>query len=76
MLAGWGGTEDEAVQLCFAVFPDKDPPTRSSGAPIALFDSLEDAMDWGLGRFPGGAFRLKYLKFILLEGEQPNRADQ
>jgi hypothetical protein len=64
------------VHLCFAIFPDREASARSTGAPIALFDSLEDAMNWGLGRFPGGAFRLKYLQYVVLEGEQQTPANQ
>jgi hypothetical protein len=63
--------EGSTVHLCFAVFPDnKEPRAGSKGAPLALFDTLEDAMDWGLERFPGGAFRLKYLTYVVLEGQQ------
>ena len=53
---------------CFAIFPDE--PTPGAGvAPVAVFDCLEDAMNWGLERFKGGAFRLKYQRLVLVESD-------
>jgi hypothetical protein len=51
---------------CFAIFPD-EPSPGAAGTPVAVFDCLEDAMNWGLERFKGGAFRLKYQRLVLLE---------
>jgi hypothetical protein len=60
--------EDELVECCFAIFPDEIAPgTRAK--PIAIFDTLEDAMEWALQRFKGGAFRLRYERFILLDDD-------
>jgi hypothetical protein len=56
--------DDDLVECCFAIFPDET--TGSRPRPIAIFDTLEDAMEWGLQRFKGGAFRLRYERFLLL----------
>jgi hypothetical protein len=67
--------EEVLVDCCFAIFPDE----TASGArarPIAIFDTLEDAMDWALQRFKGGAFRLRYERFVLLDDGQNEPADQ
>jgi hypothetical protein len=56
------------MHTCFAIFPD-DPSPGAGGAPVAVFDCLEDAMNWGLERFKGGAFRLKYQRIVLLESD-------
>jgi hypothetical protein len=59
---------------CFAIFPD-DPSPAAGGTPIAVFDCLEDAMNWGLERFKGGAFRLKYQRLVLLETDSDETLD-
>ena len=57
------------MDCCFAIFPDETLP-GSRPRPIAIFDTLDDAMEWGLQRFKGGSFRLRYERFILLEGAE------
>jgi hypothetical protein len=57
--------DEDLVECCFAIFPD-DTTAGSRPRPIAIFDTLEDAMEWGLQRFKGGAFRLRYERFLLL----------
>lgn len=48
----------------FAVFPD--------GAinPAAVFENLEDAMDWGLSRYGDDAFGIRYLEMAQVEDAQ------
>jgi hypothetical protein len=58
--------EEVLVDCCFAIFPD-ETPAGSRARPIAIFDTLEDAMDWALQRFKGGAFRLRHERFVLLD---------
>jgi hypothetical protein len=60
--------EEILVDCCFAIFPDETPP-GARARPIAIFDTLEDAMDWALQRFKGGAFRLRYERFVLVDDE-------
>jgi hypothetical protein len=63
-------SRDELVECCFAIFADESP-TGARRRPLAIFDTLEDAMDWALQRFKGGSFRLKYERFMLLEEDVP-----
>ncbi len=60
--------EVRVLENCFAIFPDEPSPGAGPG-PVAVFDCLEDAMNWGLARFKGGAFRLKYQRLVLIDGE-------
>jgi hypothetical protein len=46
---------------CFAVFPD------GAGSPAAIFEDLEDAMDWGLKRYGDDAFGIRYLEMAKVE---------
>jgi hypothetical protein len=46
---------------CFAVFPD------GAGSPAAVFEDLEDAMDWGLKRYGDDAFGIRYLEMAKVE---------
>jgi hypothetical protein len=59
---------DDLVDCCFAIFPDEVEPGRRA-RPVAIFDTLEDALEWGQQRFKGGAFRLRYERFVLLPEE-------
>lgn len=43
------------MTCCFAVIPDgKDNP-------VAVFESLEDAMDFGVRKFGGGRFAIRHM---------------
>lgn len=53
------------MHCCFAIIPD-DISSESAG-PVALFQSIEDAMDWGLSRYKGGSFRVRYERLMLVE---------
>ena len=46
---------------CFAVFPD------GAQAPTAVFENLEDAMDWGLKRYGDDAFGIRYLEMAKVQ---------
>jgi hypothetical protein len=59
---------DDLVDCCFAIFPDEVEPGHRA-RPVAIFDTLEDAMDWGQQRFKGGAFRLRFERFVLLPND-------
>lgn len=54
------------IPCCFAIIPDR------SHQPVAMFADLQDAMDWGLNRLGGNAFRIKYISIARVEsdGEQ------
>ena len=46
---------------CFAIFPD------GAASPAAVFENLEDAMDWGLRRYGDDAFGIRYLEMARVE---------
>ncbi len=52
---------------CFAIVPD------DKNEPVALFDDLEDAMEWGLMKFGGDRFRIRHVSFIEAASEQSAR---
>ena len=61
---------------CFAILPDE----TSAGAdgdqaprPLALFDNLEDAIDWGSKRYRGGAFRIRFMQYLSVSGDREPR---
>lgn len=49
------------MMSCFAVFPD------GVATPSAVFESLDDAMDWGLRRYGDDAFGIRYLEMARVE---------
>ena len=46
---------------CYGIFPD------GSANPSAVFENLEDAMEWGLKRYGDDAFGIKYLEVARVE---------
>lgn len=60
------------IPCCFAIIPDR------SHQPLALFADLQDAMDWGLSRLGGNAFRIKYISIARIESEDaaPNSVEK
>jgi hypothetical protein len=44
------------MTCCYAIIPD------GTTEPAALFEDLEDAMDWGLRRFGDDAFQIRYVE--------------
>ena len=60
------------MSCCFAIFADDGPADRTA-RPIACFESLEDALDWGARRFAGRSFRIRYLP--MQAGEYPQDPD-
>jgi hypothetical protein len=46
---------------CFAIFPD------GATTPSAVFQNLEDAMEWGLKRYGDDAFGIRYLEMARVE---------
>jgi hypothetical protein len=49
------------VTCCFAIIPD------GMGEPAAVFEDLEDAVDWGLRRYGCDAFGIRYLEVTPIE---------
>jgi hypothetical protein len=45
---------------CFAIIPD------GTGQPAALFEDLEDAVDWAVRRYGGDTFRIRYVEVMPL----------
>jgi hypothetical protein len=44
-----------AVSCCFAIIPD------GGEVPVAVFESLEDAMEWGVHKYGGGHFTIRHV---------------
>jgi hypothetical protein len=49
------------MTCCFAIIPD------GNTEPAALFEELEDAMDWGLRRYGDNAFQIRYVEVSAVE---------
>ena len=47
------------MSCCFAIFVDEGAADEAA-RPVACFESLEDALDWGGRRFAGRSFRIRY----------------
>jgi hypothetical protein len=58
------------MTCCFAIIPD------GTAQPAALFEDLEDAVDWGLRRYGDDAFRIRYLKVTPVEGAEHPENDR
>lgn len=43
------------MNCCFGIIPDGDI------VPVALFASLEDAMEWGVHKYGGGKFSIRHV---------------
>ena len=56
------------MNCCYAIVPD------GSDDPAALFEELEDAMDWGLRRYGGDAFQIRYVEVTSVEAHRGLRA--
>ena len=57
------------LPCCFAVVRDED-----DSQPLAVFQHLEDALDWANGRFRRRPFRIRQVQLLRLE-EERSRAD-
>ena len=59
--------------ICLRVALPSFPTTAivDQQTPVALFASIEDAMDWALTRYKGGSFRLRYEPVAVIERESP-----
>lgn len=51
------------IPCCFAIIPDR------SHQPLAMFADIQDAMDWGIKRLGGSAFRIKYISVAQVESD-------
>jgi len=56
------------MNCCYAIVPD------GSIEPVALFEELEDAMDWGLKRFGDDAFQIRYVEVTSVDAPRGLRA--
>jgi len=43
------------VSCCFAIIPD------GLANAVAVFESLEDAMEWGVMKYGGGKFKIRHI---------------
>jgi hypothetical protein len=49
------GKRNPHVTCCFAIIPD------GVDVPVAVFENLEDAMDWGVRKYGGGRFTIRHM---------------
>jgi hypothetical protein len=56
------------MNCCYAIVPD------GSAQPAALFEELEDAMEWGLQRYGDDAFQIRYVEVTSVEATPGLRA--
>jgi hypothetical protein len=52
---GWQREGYAILTCCFAIIPD------GVDAPVAVFESLEDAMEWGVHKYGGGRFTIRHV---------------
>lgn len=50
-----GGKGFRTLSCCFAIIPD------GVEVPVAVFENLEDAMEWGVHKFGGGRFTIRHV---------------
>jgi hypothetical protein len=43
------------LTCCFAIIPD------GNDVPVAVFENLEDAMEWGVRKYGGGRFTIRHM---------------
>lgn len=67
---------DTSYTCCFAILPDDEPEEGVTVRPVAMFETIEDAMDWGLHHYKGGAFRVRYQKYVATAVGRPPSALQ
>ena len=48
------------MSCCFAILPDESSEGTVTAAP-ALFENLEEALEWGALHYRGGTFRVRYV---------------
>jgi hypothetical protein len=61
------------VSCCFAILPDES--SEGTVTPLALFESLEDALEWGAQHYQGGSFRVRYVAVEEVAPPAPTEAD-
>jgi hypothetical protein len=49
------------MNCCYAIIPD------GAASPSALFESLEDALEWALGRYGANAFSIRHWQVARVE---------
>jgi hypothetical protein len=49
------GRNPRIVTCCFAIIPD------GVDVPVAVFENLEDAMEWGVRKYGGGRFTIRHM---------------
>jgi hypothetical protein len=52
------------MTCCFAIIPD------GASAPAALFESLEDAMEWAVMKYGGDKFSIKHVAAADVSGAE------
>jgi hypothetical protein len=53
--SGGVGGRNRALTCCFAIIPD------GFEVPVAVFENLEDAMEWGVHKYGGGRFTIRHM---------------
>jgi hypothetical protein len=49
------GQKELDLTCCFAIIPD------GIEVPVAVFENLEDAMEWGVRKYGGGRFTIRHM---------------
>jgi hypothetical protein len=49
------GKKELDLTCCFAIIPD------GVDVPVAVFENLEDAMEWGVRKYGGGRFTIRHM---------------
>ncbi len=57
------------MTCCFAIIPD------GTTFPAAVFESLEDAMEWGVQKYGGGRFSIRHIPVTEAPGGQQANAN-
>lgn len=57
------------MTCCFAIVPD------GTDIPVAVFEHLEDAMEWGVFKYGGGGFSIRHCPVAELPSDLEQQAN-
>ncbi len=55
----------------FAIVPEDPSSPSGLGHPVAVFEHLEDALEWAALRFAARPFRIRYVSLLETGGDVP-----
>jgi hypothetical protein len=62
------GGRNPHLTCCFAIIPD------GFDIPVAVFENLEDAMEWGVHKYGGGRFTIRHMPVTQSESARAKKA--